>query len=41
MIIKKWSTAASQWEEQYPKTVHTMLYDANSTTTPILMRQTS
>jgi hypothetical protein len=35
MIIKKWSSVASQWEEQYPKTIHTMLYDANATTTKI------
>ena len=35
MIIKKWSSVASQWEEQYPKTIHTELYDANATTTKI------
>lgn len=35
MIIKKWSSVASQWEEQYPKTIHTELYDANAVTTRI------
>jgi len=35
MIIKKWSSAASQWEEQYPKTLETMIYDSNANNTPI------
>ena len=36
MIIKKWNTAnGGSWEEQYPKTLETMIYDSNATTTPI------
>lgn len=35
MIIKKWNSTNTTWEEQYPKTLHTMLYDANATTTTL------
>lgn len=35
MIIKKWNSVQSQWDEQYPKTIHTELYDANNVTTKL------
>lgn len=35
MIIKKWNSTSSQWEEQYPKTLETMIYDSNDGTTAL------
>jgi hypothetical protein len=35
MIIKKWNSTNSTWEEQYPKTLETMIYDSNANNTPI------
>lgn len=37
MIIKKWNSTNTSWEEQYPKTLETMIYDSNATTTPIFL----
>lgn len=35
MIIKKWNSTTTSWEEQYPKTLETMIYDSNNVATPI------
>lgn len=35
MIIKKWNSTNTTWEEQYPKTLETMIYDSSATSTPI------
>jgi len=38
MIIKKWNTAnGGSWQEQYPKTLETMIYDSNNTSTSLFL----